>query len=72
MGRVRQYVGRLVHVGAAFERIDRLQAELDELRAHVRRLDDETGGLRAEVHGSVTDLTERIGSLSDRVERSGA
>ena len=73
---LRRHVGWLMRgdaqTRAAFDRLDRLQAEVDELRARLARLEDENAGLRREMHGSVTDITGRLGAMNDRLERSGA
>ena len=74
MGRLRTQVGWLLRgsarTNAAFDEIHQLRAELDHLRAQVVAW-AATSRRREESRSSLGDLTARLGSVSERLERLG-
>jgi uncharacterized coiled-coil DUF342 family protein len=75
MGRLRTQVGWLVRgsarTNAAFDEIHQLRAELDQLRAQVVALVGDLEAAREESRSSLGDLTARLSSVSERLERLG-
>ncbi len=73
MERLRTQAGSLarsIGLGARHD-IRRIRTDLDELRRLLEEVSGELAAAREESRGSVVDLTERVGSLNERVERLG-